>query len=367
MASVRCTQCHQPYPASGLPFRCPDCGGVYDFNQPPDYDLNALQTDQPGMWRYAHAFDLFEDAPVISLGEGTTPLVWEDHLGAKIGLKLESLNPSGSYKDRGSAIIVSQLLGRKATRAVEDSSGNAGASFAAYAARGRLAAKVFVPEAASGPKRNQIEAYGAELVRVPGPRSAAAQAVLQETQLGAVYASHAYLPFGLPGIATIAYEIWESLGGAPGTLIAPVGHGGLLLGIMRGFAALAQKKLIDESPYYVGVQAAACAPAVAAYNEGLPAMQAVNEGATLAEGVRVRHPVRIGALIREIPKERGQFIAIEENQISPACQDLAKRGFHVEPTSALVWSALAGVMQHVPQPVVCILTGSGLKYQPSTG
>ncbi len=366
MATVRCTQCHQPYPESGLPFRCLECGGVYDFDQPPDFIPTAIQPAQPGIWRYAHAFDLFEDAPVISLGEGATPLMWEEFAGTQVGLKMESLNPSGSYKDRGSAVIVSQLVGRGASRAVEDSSGNAGASFAAYAARARLAAKVFVPEAASGPKRNQIEAYGAELVCVPGPRSAAAQAVLLEAQQGAVYASHAYLPFGLPGIATIAYELWESLGGAPGTLITPVGHGSLLLGIVRGFAALAQKKWIDQSPYYVGVQAAACAPAVAAFSEGLSAMPAVEEGATLAEGVRVRQPLRVNALLREIPRERGQFIAIEEDQIFPACQELAKRGFYVEPTSALVWSALASVVHYVPQPVVCILTGSGLKYQPST-
>lgn len=319
----------------------------------------------PGIYRYQHALERFDGAPVVSLGEGNTPLVWEIYEGRPVGLKLESLNPSGSYKDRASAITVSQLLGRGVSQAVEDSSGNAGASFAAYAARGKLKARVFVPESASGPKRAQIVTYGAELVCIPGPRSAAAQAVLREAEAGAVYASHAFLPFGLPGIATIAYELWEHLGAAPGTVITPVGHGGLLLGIVRGFAALKKKKLIDRIPFYVGVQAAACAPAVAAFNQGLESMAAVEEGSTLAEGVRVRHPVRIYALVDEIAKDNGQFIAVQEHEITTAYQDLARRGFHVEPTSAIVWSALGKVFQHVPQPIVLILSGAGLKYQPT--
>ncbi len=119
--------------------------------------------------------------------------------------------------------------------AVEDSSGNAGASFAAYAARGGIKARVFIPESASGPKRRQIETYGAELIPVSGPRSAAAEAVEREAQAGEVYASHAYLPFGMAGIATIAYEIFEQLGRAPGTVIAPAGHASLVLGYSARF------------------------------------------------------------------------------------------------------------------------------------
>lgn len=367
MPVIRCTECGRPYPDEGVPYICPECGGVFDFDGPPDFSPDAIDMSMPGYWRYRAAFSLTSDAPVVTLGEGNTPFLWVERAGLQIGLKLESLNPTGSYKDRGSAVLVSQLLGRGVREAVEDSSGNAGASFAAYAARSGMRSRIFVPESASGPKCRQIELYGAELIRVPGPRSEAARAVLAEVQRGAVYASHAYLPFGLAGIATIAYEVWEQLGRqAPDCLVAPVGHGGLLLGIRRGFAALHKAGWIAHEPFYVGVQAAACDPVVRASQRGLAAMKEAGEGTTLAEGVRVTRPVRARALIQEIQPEQGAFLSIPEEEIEPAYFDLGRRGISVEPTSALVWAALDHLKQPVQTPVVAVLTGFGLKYMPTS-
>ena len=367
MTPIRCTRCRQPYPEDTVPHRCPHCGGVFDFaapslsDAPPLFDPAQIDPSLPGMWRYRGAFDLPRTAPIVTLGEGNTPLIPVDLDGISAFLKMESLNPTGSYKDRGSAVLLSQLAARGVTQAVEDSSGNAGASFAAYAARAGVKARVFVPEAASGPKRGQIEAYGAHLVRVPGPRSAAAEAVLAEVQAGAVYASHAYLPFGLPGIASIAYEIFEQLHGAPGTVVAPVGHGGLLLGIIRGFAALHQAGLIDHLPVYLGVQARRCAPAWLAFTRGLPAMQEVEEGPTLAEGVRVRQPVRVEAILNELTPGSA-ITVVEEEAILPAYHALARAGVHVEPTSALAWAALVGEFAKLPTPITVIISAAGLKY-----
>ena len=365
MPTIRCTLCQTPYPPQGFPYRCPECGGTFDFGAPPQFDPTCIDPSLPGLWRYRHTFDLSADAPLVTLGEGITPLLWQSVQGHSVGLKLESLNPTGSYKDRGSAVLVSQLLARGAQRAVEDSSGNAGASFAAYAAQAGLPARVYVPESASGPKRDQIERYGAELIAVPGPRSAAAQAVLMEAEQGVPYASHAYLPYGLPGIATIAYELWESLGRqAPGSVIAPVGHGGLLLGLVRGFAALLQSGSIARLPYFVGVQAAACAPLALAARQGASALENAPEGATIAEGVRVRRPVRGEALLAEIPPTQGCFVAVDELRILPAFDQLARRGVFVEPTSALAWAALLDNLEKLPAPIIVILTGLGLKYRP---
>jgi threonine synthase len=148
------------------------------------------------------------------------------------------LNPTGSFKDRGSAVLVSALKAAGVEEVVEDSSGNAGASLAAYAARAAIQARIYVPEYASGPKRLQISAFGAQVVQIPGPRSATAEAVQREAKEGIAYASHAYLPHGIAGIATIAFEIAEQLKGSPGTVITPVGHGTLLLGLHRGFHAM---------------------------------------------------------------------------------------------------------------------------------
>ncbi len=362
MPKIVCSSCRQPYPEQGIPFRCPDCGGVFDFNTPPDYNPALVNEKLPGLWRYQSSFDLPAVAPMVTLGEGRTPLIWQKVDGVEVFLKLESLNPTGSYKDRGTAVLISQLLARGATQAVEDSSGNAGASFAAYAAQAGLPARVFVPESASGPKRAQIKRYGAELIAIPGPRSAAALAVLKEAEAGVPYASHAYLPFGLPGIATIAYEVREELGQVPGSVIAPAGHGGLMLGIVRGFAALRKAGVTDREPYFVVTQAAGCAPMVAAAQNGVGTINNLNEGNTVAEGVRVRQPVRMEALLREVPPEKGIFIAIQEEQILPGFAELARRGVYVEPTSALAWCAFREIAQKLPQPIILILTGSGLKY-----
>lgn len=367
MPDICCVDCGSPYPAVKVPFRCPVCGGVYDFAAPFEFSPNQIEPDLPGYWQFRHAFGLPPEAPVVSLGEGNTSLLWEEVGGEKLGLKFESLNPTGSYKDRGSAVLVSQLLARGVKQAVEDSSGNAGASFAAYAAQARLPGRVYVPEAASGPKRLQIEAYGAELMRVPGPRSEAAKAVLTQAEQGVPYASHAYLPFGLAGIATIAYEIWQQMGrSAPASVIAPVGHGGLLLGILRGFQALKLAGLIAAEPFYVGVQAAACDPVVRAFNQGLDAMSSAPELPTLAEGVRVSTPVRARALIEAITPQTGTFISISEDEIASSHHQLAQRGYYVEPTSALVWAAYRQLHTNLPQPAVAVLSGNGLKYYPAS-
>jgi threonine synthase len=300
---------------------------------------------------------------MVTLGEGNTPLLWREAFGRQVAFKLEYLNPSGSYKDRGSAVLVSFLCSRGVQSAVEDSSGNAGASFAAYAARAGMRARVFVPDYASGPKRLQIEAYGAEVVRILGPRSKATEAVLRATQRGEVYASHAYMPFGLAGYATIAYELFEQIGRAPGAVVAPVGQGNLLLAIGRGFAALHSAGLIAQLPTMVGVQALACAPLWAVYRYGPAGLGWVTEGQTLAEGVRVKHPLRGDTLLKMVEESRGQLVAVEEEAILPGRDQLARLGFYVEPTSSIVWDALAQTGEHLPDPIAVVLTGSGFKAQ----
>ena len=359
---ICCEQCGQPYPLTGIPFRC-SCGGVFDFTAPPEVNRDKIEPGLPGMWRYRHAFDLPQNAPVVTLGEGSTPLIEVETINGPVWLKLESLNPTGSYKDRGSAVLASQLLARGAQTAVEDSSGNAGASFAAYAARCGIRASIYVPETASGPKRRQIEEYGARLVAVPGARSAAAAAVLIEAENGVPYASHAYLPFGLAGIASIAYELVEKQPEI-GTVMMPVGHGGLMLGVVRGFKAMLAAGWIQRLPYFVGVQAAGCAPLVNRFHQLHGVQTRYADGDTLAEGVRVKQPVRGPALLREISAQAGEFIAIPEDQLLPAYTMLSRQGVYVEPTSALAWAAYENLAEKLPRPITLILTGSGLKYNP---
>lgn len=359
---IICSACKNPYPIEGVPYKCDICGGFFDYESPFAFDKNQIDANETSLWRYRSAFAFPPDAAIISLGEGHTPLVKASYQEQNVFMKLEYLNPTGSYKDRGSAILVSQLVARGITEAVEDSSGNAGASFAAYAARAGMHARIYVPESASGPKRTQIEMYGAELIRVPGARAAAAEAVAKEANRGVPYASHAYLPFGLAGISTIAYEIFEDLGEAPGTVIAPIGHGGLLLGIVRGFSALKNAGLIRNKPYYLGVQAKECSPMIERVDQANGELPYHGSGETIAEGVKVWAPVRGEALIHEIQKGEGEFIGILEKDITLAFHELSKMGFYVEPTSALAWVGYKMCLGKIPEPIIVILTGSGLKY-----
>jgi threonine synthase len=340
---VACVNCGQPYPDSGVPYKCSACGGLYDYTEPLTLIEQHATLNQP-----------------VSLGEGNTPLLSVKVFGREVYFKCEYLNPTGSFKDRGTATLVSFLRSRGATEAIEDSSGNAGASFAAYAARAGIKARVYVPESASGPKRKQIEAYGAEMVPVLGPRSKASEATMQAADAGMVYASHAYLPFNLPGYATCAYEIYEQLGRGSGAIIVSAGQGGFLLGMARGFESLLRADKIQKMPMMVGVQASACAPLYTLWKNGT--MNDVVESPTIAEGVRTRWPVRAEAVVEITRRSGGRIASVDEAFILSGRDALARLGFYVEPTSALVWRVLEESISDLPDPVVVVLTGSGLKY-----
>lgn len=360
----RCTSCGTPYPNDALPYRCPKCGGVFDRAEIPAFRLEAVDDALPGIWRYRQTFALPPETPPVSLGEGRTPLVWDEAFGRRVAFKLEFINPTGSHKDRGAALMAAFLKSRGVTTAVEDSSGNAGAAFAAYAARAGIHARIYTPAYASPVKRAQMAAYGAEVVAVDGPRSAAAEAARHDADQGLPYASHAFLPVGLDGYATIAYEIYEQMG-APGAVVAPVGHGGLLLGIARGFLALQKGGVIEKMPRLFGVQALACAPVWAVARGGREALGWVTDQVpTAAEGVRVRWPVWGDTLLHTIEAHDGTFLVVEEEAILPGRDELARRGFFVEPTSAIVWDALRQIANCAPDPITIVLTGSGFKAPP---
>jgi len=361
---IKCTNCSQPYPDNGVPFLCPRCGGIFDLATE-SWQGSQLDNDAfSGLWRYKNNFELPENATPISLGEGNTPLVWCEIDGRQIGFKCEFLNPTGSYKDRGAALLASFLLARGVKRAVEDSSGNAGAAFAAYAARAGIHAQIYVPETASGPKITQIKAYGAQVFPVKGSREDVAQAVLEVTKAGVCYASHAYLPQVMLGYATIAYELVEQLGDAPGSVILPVGQGNLLLGIGCGFISMLKSRSITHLPRIVGVQAQSCAPLVQLfYNQQTTPPPANSK--TLAEGVRIANPLRPKTVIDIVKESQGTLIAVSEQNILIGYQQLAKLGLYVEPTSALVWEGIHHLRDHLPTPIIAILTGSALKVIPS--
>ena len=363
---LTCTRCGRTYRLEVTRFRC-DCGEPLRVVAAPTFDPAQVALTEFTLWRYQHALPLPEAARPVSLGEGMTPLVearWDDR---PVYLKCESLNPTGSFKDRGTAVLVSALAAAGVESVVEDSSGNAGSSLAAYAARAGIRATIYVPAHASPAKKAQISAYGAKLVEVPGPRREAAQAVLRAVAKGAVYASHVYHPLIHHGMKTAAFELWEQLGRrAPDAIVLPVGHGSLLLGLAMGFKELRAAGCIQRPPRLYGVQAAACAPLVVAWERGLEEPEPVAEGETVAEGVRIAAPVRGREVLAAVRASGGGFVAVPDAETLGARERLAHQGFYVEPTSAVAVAALDRLRDRLAGTVVVVLTGSGFKSPPPT-
>ncbi len=353
-----CTHCRVSHPFDPSRVRC-DCGGVIEVEGGPTFDPARTDKGRYDLWRYLHAIPLPAGVEPVTLGEGWTPLLPARWKGVEVLLKCEFLNPTGSFKDRGTTVMVTGLAGAGVDQVVEDSSGNAGSSLAAYGARAGIRAAIYIPAYSSPAKKSQIAAYGATLVPIPGPRQRAAQAVLEAAKKS-VYASHVYHPLIQHGMKTVAFELYEQLGGrADLSIILPVGHGSLLLGLARGFAELAAAGCISRLPRLFGVQAAACAPLAAAWERGAAEPLPVEEKETIAEGVRIAVPVRGRAILAAVRESGGEIIALPDTEVEKARLDLAHQGFYVEPTSALAVAALDHL--HPTGQVVAVLTGSGFK------
>jgi threonine synthase len=302
------------------------------------------------LWRYRDALPpaSLGRAADVSLGEGMTPLVPV----ADVMAKLDFVMPSQSFKDRGASVLVAAAAAQGIASLVTDSSGNAGRSVAAYAARAGIAAEVFVPESTPDHKATAIARLGASVVRVPGDRAAAAgAAVARVDETEAMYASHVWQPLFVHGTKTVAFEIWEQLGRHPcGTVVVPVGNGTLLLGAARGFAELRDAGLVQRAPRLIGVQAARCAPL----------LDQAPSGPTVADGIAVAAPPRRAQILAAIRTSGGHLLTAAEDAIEPARRDLASCGIDVEPTAAATWAAWqhAGPDIKGADQVVLVLTGA---------
>lgn len=362
-----CASCGKRIPAVPVPWCCPACRGVLEF-RPTELDRRA-DLRGSGVWRYLPWLRL-SGAPnpePVSLGEPETPLVSVSWGAVQVAFKVEAALPTGSFKDRGAAVLVAWLRQRGVGAVVEDSSGNAGAALAAYCARAGISCTVYVPAAASPAKLTQIRVYGARVETVPGPREAATEAaVAGAAASGAAYASHLWNPAFLAGTATFAYETWEQLERrVPDVAVFPVGGGTLLLGAYRGWVALGDAGLIDRVPRLVGVQVGACAPLALAFDAGLDAPAPVVPGPSVAEGILTPRPPRGSQILAAVRATGGSVVTVDDDATLAALRDLGRLGVYVEPTAAVAAAGLRVLQRggHIAagERVVCALTGSGLK------
>jgi threonine synthase len=323
-----------------------------------------IDTGERSLWRYRKAIGV-DAAARVSMGEGWTPLtcgVWDDH---PVAWKLDFVMPTGSFKDRGMTVMISHLRQCGLDHVLEDSSGNAGASLAAYAAAAGMRCRILVPETASYPKIVQIAATGADAVVVPGTRQDVADAALAMAA-EIYYASHNWNAFFAEGVKTVAYELWEQLGfRAPDNVIVPLGYGANVLGAERGFEELRRNGEIDRMPRIFGVQAVNCAAYHAAWVKGVDALVPIDVRPTVAEGIASSKPTRVREVLAAIRGTGGEVLAVTEDEIARALRSFVRQGLYIEPTSA---TAGAGLSQLLARGVIgrdettaVVLTGTGLK------
>ncbi|MEE9274287.1 MAG: pyridoxal-phosphate dependent enzyme [bacterium] len=338
---------------------------------PGAFPREALAERPANMWRYREALPIGDDKCIVSLDEGMTPLVPLPFAGREVHCKLDFLFPTGSFKDRGAALLISKIREWGIGEILGDSSGNAAAAIAAYAARAGIECDMYVPADTSPAKCAQIAAYGARLCKIPGPRQAATDAAMAAAG-SRFYASHFWNCWFNHGTKTWAFEVWEQLGGrAPGAVIVPAGHGSMLIGAHKGFGELLAAGRIERMPRIYAVQAARCAPLARMWAEDLDALPdlaaegALAGGATLAEGISIVKPIRWKQMLAAVRESGGEVLAVEDAALPPILREMARRGVLMEPTSAVPFAgakalARAGKLADLST-VVIPVTGHGLK------
>jgi len=313
----------------------------------------------PLIERYRDALPLEPGDPVVSLNEGSTPLieapVVSERVGARVWLKFEGANPTGSFKDRGMTVAVSRAKGAGAEAVICASTGNTAASAAAYAARAGLRGAVIVPEGkiAIG-KLAQALMHGARVIALRGNFDQALAIVRELAEKHPVELVNSVNPYRIEGQKTGAFEIIDELGEAPGALAIPVGNAGNVTAWWRGFGER------NAAPVLYGFQAAGAAPLV----QGAP----VESPETIASAIRIGNPARWEEAMAAFTASRGRVAAVSDERILDAYRLLAEReGVFCEPASA---ASVAGILEHglpappggePPESVVCVLTGHGLK------
>ena len=376
--NLLCFGCgHSVSPAAEQGYTCPECGEPLSIEVAARVSpLEHFTTKPDSMWYYAPLLPV-DPHQAVSLGEGATPLLNAPRLAEKLGagavlLKNEGANPTGSFKDRQVSVGITRAreLGRDTVAVV--SSGNVACAASAYAARAGMKAVLMMHGHAAGTKVQQALAYGGKAIQVDTPSAMAVFDLCREAceRLGWYHLSTAgmYEPFNVEGAKTLAYEICQQTGGElPDWVVAPVGGGGLLGGIWRGFRDLKNLGVVDRIPRLAGVQAAGCAPLGQALDEGWSFLESLDHPwpnpETIAGGIADDVLFDGHTVLPAIRETNGLAIAVDDPAIIRGLRGLAEmEGVLVEPTCAVVVEALSQLPEVNAGTRICvILTGNGIK------
>ena len=372
-----CGRCGRTWEPADLRWRC-SCGGLLDMvgavvDPLPD-PPGGRPAPPAGPYLRRYRASLPPGGDTVDLGASVTPAV---EVSPGTWIKADFEQPTGSFKDRGAAVMVGAAASLGVRSLLVDSSGNAGRSVAAHAQRAGLACTVYLPGGTAPAKVAAIAACGASVVEVPGGRAAAASAAVAAASApdAAFYASHVYQPAFHHGVKTLAFELYEQVPGLEaGSVVVPAGNGTLVLGLWIGFGDLVAAGRMARRPAVVAVQAERCAPllaggagrAVAAGGAEAAGSGEAASPATAAAGIAIPNPPRAAQIRGAVLASGGSVVAVAEEDILGAGEDLSGLGFPVEPTGAVAWAALrSGVVPARPAPgpgggsgpVVAVLTG----------
>ncbi len=371
---IVCRSCGRPVATGRYHRSCPACGGDIDFH----YDLTSVDLDRPlpGIWRFIDLLPVEDPAGIVSLGEGNTPLLparLGEEAGCRLSWKWEGVNPTGAQKDRGLAVAIAKGRALGFDSAIIASTGSAGLSSAAYAAQAGLRHAVLVSRNAPPERVIPMAVLGSTIFEVDGTIEDTLELLAHATsQLGA-YETTTYKranPFQSEGAKTLAYEIYLQHGGVPDWVVIPVGGGGTLGSVWRGFRDLRDLGLIDRLPRIVGVQPADYNGLERAEAEGLSSdadLRAMPWGEvppTILVKLAHTYPYDGEEALAAIRETGGAVcVATDEEAIAAQRRIGAAEGIYAEPSSTVVLVAIERLVREgriVPtDTVVAVLTGSG--------
>ncbi|MFW6284826.1 MAG: threonine synthase [Bacillota bacterium] len=377
----RCTLCGHTLPKDTKALTCPKCGekGILDIHY--DYErLRPLLTkawfqnnEDRSMWRYLPLMSVkASEATKRTLNVGFTPLYRSNRLEEALGLKAlyfkdENVNPTGSLKDRASAVAIMKAIEEGRDTVACSSTGNAASSLAGNAARMGLRSVIFVPQRAPKGKLTQIMAYGATLIRVKGDYKAAYALSKKAIDHYGFYNRNAAInPHMVEGKKTVALEIAEQLDFKPTDwVVVSVGDGCTIGGVYNGLKDLYELNLIDRIPKILGVQSKGCAPFYDAWKENRKTLEEASED-TLADSIAVGIPRNPTKGLRAVVASKGAFITVSDDAILQAIKTLgSEEGLFCEPAAAASYAGLDKAMKqsviHPDETASVILTGNGLK------
>lgn len=373
-AELRCGRCAAEVERLTLG-RCPSCGGILE----PVYSdgrLRRLRRIEPGAGLDRYRAVLPTRHPLPTLGEGGTPLLRAQRLGAQLGLerlwlKVEAGNPTGAFKDRAAALITALALEEGRRGVLGASSGNASSALAAYSAAAGLGCLILMEPGNPPPKLRQTLAAGAQVLPVEGIFSRGPQAAVDllprlAEELG-YYLGFMWAPLNplpLEGYKTIAYEVVHQLGRPPEAVITPVGGGDLLTGQWRGYGELAHLGVIPQPPPMIAVQAERAAPLLRAFRDGLEHVPTLERAESSVSGINV--PYSGDHVLQAVRTSGGTVSAVSDELTLQAQHRLAAlEGLWVEPAGAVPVAALPRLLAEgflkASDTVVCVLSGAGYK------